>query len=152
MASAEVRRKHRAHFMEFWSAYPRKQAVTAAEHMFSDVVERGTDPVILIAKARAFARNVDPDRLEYVPMPHKWLQDGRYEDNDLFTDQAAAEKEWLRGCYQRCDQSAVENRYRIKMPRVNLPDDVTDPDEIRQWYRRRVQSWILEVVKKVENE
>lgn len=157
LTPGQARAKNRRHFLAFWEVYPKKQAVNEAERVFSEVVEGtpsrpGVDPTLLIEKARAYARNVDPSELEYVPMPHKWLRDGRYEDNDLFTDQAVAEKEWLRGCYQRCDQAAVENRYHVKMPRENLPDDIRDPDAIRQWYKRRVQSWILEVAKKVERD
>ena len=156
LSPAQAREKHRAAFQSFWAAYPRKVAINEAERVFSETVEGtpsrpGVDPVLLIEKARAYARNVDPDRMEYVPSPHKWLRDGHYADNDLFTDQRAAEKDWLRGCYQRCDQAAVENKYHVKMPRPTLPENITDPDEIRQWYKRQVQSWILDVAKKVEN-
>lgn len=156
LSPAQARAKNRHHFQAFWEAYPKHQAVNEAERVFSDVVEGtpsrpGVDPVLLIQKARAYAHNVDPNELEYVPMAHKWLRDGRYEDADLFTDQRMAEKEWLRGCYQRCDVAAVENRFHVKMPRVNLPDDVTEPDAIRQWYKRQAQSWILSMSKKVED-
>lgn len=156
LTPAEARAKNRTHFLAFWAVYPKQQAVNEAERVFSEVVE-GTpsrppvDPVMLVEKARAYARNINPGELEYVPMPHKWLREGRYEDADLFSDQKRAEKEWLRGCYQRCDQAAVENRLHIKMPRQNLPEGMTDRDEIRQWYKRRVQAWILEQAKRLEN-
>lgn len=155
LTPAEARAKNRTHFLAFWEVYPKHVKVNEAERVFSEVVEGtpsrpGVDPVMLVQKARAYARNVNPSELQYVPDPHKWLRDGQYEDNDLFTDQRAAEKEWLRGCYQRCDVVAVENRLKIKMPRVNLPEGMEDPTEIRQWYKRQVQSWILEQAKRIE--
>lgn len=147
--TAGDRARNRRYFESFWAVYPRKVKVNDAERVFSEVVEGtpsrpGVDPAYIVEKARAYARKINPAELEYVPYPSSWLRDGQYADNDLFTDQAEAEKEWLRGCYQRCDQAAVENRYHVKMPRQNLPDGITDPDEIRQWYKRQVQSWILE--------
>lgn len=153
--TAGARERNRRYFLAFWEVYPRKVKVNEAERVFSEVVEGtpsrpGVDPMFIIERARAFARQVDPARLEYVPYPHAWLRDGQYLDNDLFTDQAAAEKEWLRGCYSRCDQAAVENKYHVKMPRQDLPEGLTKPDEIRQWYKRRVQAWILEIAKEVD--
>jgi hypothetical protein len=155
LTSGEARAKNRQNFLAFWDAYPKHQAINEAERVFSEVVEGtssrpGVDPVMLIAKARAYARNVDPGELEYVPFAHKWLREGRYDDADLFTDQRAAEKEWLRGCYQRCDVKAVENRLRVKMPRVNLPDELTDQDEIRTWYKGQCRLWIMAQVKRAE--
>jgi hypothetical protein len=156
LTPGEAKAKNRAHFLAFWEVYPKRQKINEAERVFSEVVEGtpsrpGVDPVMLVQKARAYARNVNPSELQYVPDAHKWLRDGQYEDNDLFTDQRLAEKEWLRGCYQRCDVAAVENRLHVKMPRVNLPDDIEDPQEIRQWYKRQVQSWILLQSKGVGN-
>jgi hypothetical protein len=155
LTPGQARAKNRSHFTAFWEAYPKKQAINEAERVFSEVVEGtssrpGVDPVMLVQKAQAYARNVNPSELEYVPLAHKWLREGRYEDNDLFTDQRAAEKEWLHGCYQRCDVKAVENRLRVKMPRVNLPEGMEDQQEIRTWYKAQVRTWILEQVKRAE--
>jgi hypothetical protein len=155
LTPGEARAKNRTHFLAFWNAYPKHQAINEAERVFSEVVEGthsrpGVDPVMLIEKAQAYARNVNPSDLEWVPFAHKWLRDGRYDDVDLFTDQRAAEKEWLRGCYKRCDVKSVENRLHVKMPRVNLPEELTDPDEIRTWYKAQCRLWIAEQAERVE--
>jgi hypothetical protein len=154
VVTAEQRAKNRSHFKAFWDLYPRKVGGGEAERVFTEVVV-GTlshPPVPaadIIDKARAFARSVDIDKLEFVPYPAKWLKDRRFEDADLFTDQNAAAKEWLMGCYQRVDVAAVENRMRMKMPRHNIPEGMTDADEIRHWYKGKAREWILEVVKGV---
>lgn len=152
LTPGEARRKNHEAFQAFWRAYPRRIAIREAERVFSEIVEGtlsrpGVDPNLLITKAKAYARTVDPNDLQYVPAPHSWLKQGRYEDMDLFTDQTQAEKEWLKGCWYRCDVKAVEDKYHITMPRVNLPEGMDDPKTIREWYRGQAQLWIAEVAK-----
>ena len=157
MTPGEARQKNRPYFQAFWKVYPRRVGINDAERVFSEIVEGtpsrpGVDPTVLIQKATAYARNVSPDDVKWSPAPAKWLRDGHYEDADLFTDQRRAEKEWLRGCYQRCDVAAVENRYHVKMPRQNVPEGMEDPVTIRQWYKGQARTWIMEQAKRVDNE
>lgn len=154
LTPAGARGKNRPYFKAFWDAYPKHTNIGETERVFSEVVEGSpsrpaVDPVMLINKAKAYARNINPDEMQYVPSPHNWLRDGRWEDRDLFTDSKDAEKEWINGCWQRCDVAAVENRLRVKMPRINVPDGMSDPVEIKQWYRRQVQAWITDMGKQL---
>lgn len=139
---AEIRRKNRKAFDLFWSAYPRKVAPTEAERVFSDIVQSGQDPEYLIQKARYYAATVDPNDLRYVPAPHAWLRQGRYDDEDLFTNQASQEREWFRQCWKDCNVKAIENRYHVTFEKQYPPDGMQDADAIKLWYRETARAWI----------
>jgi len=140
-----AREKNREAFKLFFSAYPKKTANAEAERTFTEIVENGVSPDLLIQKARAYARTVDPSNLKYVPAPHSWLKFGRYEDQDLFSNQAEQEREWLRECWRNCNIKAVENRYHVIYEKDYPPDDMTDPDAIALWYRETARAWITKV-------
>ena len=131
-------------FQEFWKAYPKHVAPAEAERVFNELVRKGADAAKLISAARRYALTVGED-LDYVPSPHSWLKQGRYDDADLAVDEHAAQVNWLRQQYKTANVKAVENRYHISMPKAYPPDDMTDPDAIRSWYKERVQSWIHDV-------
>lgn len=146
LTPGEARKKNRAAFDMFWKAYPKKIAPTEAERVFSEVVEKGADPDYLIKKARAYALTVDPTDLKYVPSPHSWLKQGRYDDADLFTNQLEAEKEWLRECWRTANVKAVEDRYHVTFDKQYPPDDMADPAAIKLWYQETARAWISKVV------
>lgn len=145
LTPAEARRRNRQAFDMFWSSYPKKIAPTEAERAFTEMVQRGVNPEHLISKARAYAKTVDPADLRYVPAPHSWLRQGRYDDEDLFTNQVEQEREWLRQCWRDINVRAVENRYHIRFDKVYPPEDMTDADAINLWYRETARAWISKV-------
>lgn len=144
----QLRARYGDAFQAFWRVYPRRERMAEAERAFYSACESGLDPVMLIEKARAFARSRDPEDIKFVPSPNKWLAERRWEDNDLFTDQKLAQKEWLNGCWQRVDVAAVENRFQIKMPRINVPDGM-EAEDIPGWYKNEARKWIRETARKM---
>lgn len=148
MTLSELRARYGDSFSAFWRVYPRREQMAQAERAFYSAIQDGYDPIQIITKAKAFARNQNPDELRFVPSPNKWLADRRWEDNDLFTDQRLAEKEWLNGCWDRVDVKAVEARFQIKMPRINVPDGM-EADDIPAWYKSQARLWIRETSRKM---
>lgn len=146
LTPSQARKKNRAAFDQFWKAYPKKIAPTEAERVFSDIVESGVEATHLIKKARAYALTVDPNDLKYVPSPHSWLKQGRYDDADLFTNQLEAEKEWLRECWRTANVKAVEDRYHVTFEKQYPPDEMTDPKAIKLWYQETARAWISKIV------
>jgi hypothetical protein len=144
---AQIRAKYRSAFEQFYRVYPRRVAPTEAERVFADLCARGTDPAYLIARAKAYAETVDPKDMRYVPAPHSWLKQGRYEDEDLFTNQREQELVWLRECWRKADVKAVESRFFVTFPKQYPPEEITDPDAIRLWYKAAAQAWITQVVR-----
>jgi hypothetical protein len=143
--SSADRALNRGAYDQFWAAFPRKVAPTEAERAFSEVVQRGVSPDLLVAKARAYAATVDPSDLRFVPSPHSWLRQGRYDDQDLFTNQLEQQREWFRQCWRDCNVKAVEDRYHITFDKVYPPEEMTDVDAIKLWYRETARAWISEM-------
>lgn len=146
LTPSQARNKNRGAFDQFWKAYPKKIAPTEAERAFTDIVEKGADPDYVIKKARAYALTVDPTDLKYVPSPHSWLRQGRYDDLDLFTNQLEAEKEWLRECWRTANVKAVEDRYHVTFEKQYPPEEMTDPKAIKLWYQEMARAWISKIV------
>lgn len=147
LTPGEARKKHREAFNAFWSAYPRKVAPAEAENVFAALMEsKGLDPVRIVAAARAFADRCGED-LTYVPSPHSWLKQGRYDDADLFTDERAGQVNWMKQQWRTGNVRAVENRFHITMPKQYPPDDMTNPDDIRFWHKEICRAWITTVYK-----
>jgi hypothetical protein len=147
LTPGEARRKNREYFQAFWRVYPRHTHINESENVFSQIVEGtpstpGVDPLSLIEKARIYASSIGPDDVKWVPAACYWLKDGRYDDVDLFTDKKAAERRWFERCWDNCDVTAVQDRYKEYMPRVNLPPNITEPDAIRRWYKNIAREWI----------
>lgn len=131
--------------MLFWNVYPKKIAPTEAERAFTDVVVAGADPEHLVKKARAYALTVDPTDLKYVPSPHSWLKQGRYDDEDLFSNQLEAEKNWLRAQWVSANVKAVEDRYHVTYEKQYPPEDLTDPAALKLWFRETARAWITSI-------
>lgn len=142
---SEIRAKNRRAYDLFWAAYPKKVAPTEAERAFSEVVERGADPEHLIKKARAYAESINPADMRYVPSPHAWLRQGRYDDVDLFTNEIEQEHQWLRQCWRDANVTAVEERFHIKFEKAYPPEGMLDTDAINLWYRETARAWITKV-------
>lgn len=149
MTPGELRAKNRRHFKEFWKAFPKKVAINDAERAFTATVEGtttrpGVDPEHLIAKAKAYSRTVDPDDLKYVPSPASWLSAGRYDDQDLFTNQREQEVSWLKDQWRTANTRAVEDRFHISFPKQYPPDDLPE-EKMTFWYREKAREWITSV-------
>lgn len=137
--------RHREAFRAFWNAYPRKTHPTEAERIFADLVEnKGIDPVKLVESARAFAARSGED-LKYCPSPVSWLKAGRYDDADLFSDEKAGQIAWMKQQWKTANVKAVQNRFHITMPKQYPPEEMTDPADIRFWYREISRAWITQV-------
>lgn len=145
MTPAQIRAKYRSAFEQFYRAYPRRVAPTEAERAFADLCSRGAEPEHLIAKAKAYATTVDPKDMKYVPSPASWLKQGRYDDEDLFVNKRQQELIWLRECWRKADIRAVENRFHVTFPKQYPPEDITDPAEIKLWFKAAAQLWITQI-------
>ena len=71
------------HFVEFWSAYPRKIGKQGARKTWDAAVKRGVAPAAVTAGAVAFAEHVRAWRTpeDKIPHPSTWLNAGRWEDD-----------------------------------------------------------------------
>lgn len=148
LSPAEARKRNRAAFDKFWQAYPRRVAPTEAEREFTNVLSSGKVTADeLIAKARAYGSSVDPSDLRYVPAPHAWLRQGRWGDEDLFVNKAQQQQEWFRQCWREANVTAVENKFCIKFPTQYPPENITDVESIKRWYRETARAWIAEVAR-----
>lgn len=110
-------------------------------------MEEGCDPTKVIGAARRYAASVAGGDLKYVPGPHNWLKAGQYDDADLFQDEQQAIRTWFQQQWKTANVKAVQDRLHIAMPKVYPPDDMTDPEAIRFWYRTQAQSWIMQMYK-----
>lgn len=144
LTPAQARHKHKATFDRFYMAYPRKTHGTEAATAWAKLMESGADPVRIVKAATAFAAKLGTD-LTYCPGPHRWLENGRYEDADLFEDEQAAIKVWFQQQSRTANVKAVQDRLHITMPKQYPPDDITTPDGIRFWYQQQAKAWIREV-------
>lgn len=150
LTPAQARKKHQSTFDRFWMAYPRKTHINEAANVWARLMEAGEDPVRIVRAAEGFAGTCGTD-LTYVPGPHRWLENGRYDDTSLFQDEQAALTAWLKQMWRNADAKAVEGKFHISMPKSYPPDDITNPDAIRFWHKQAKRDWITEVYRsKVE--
>jgi hypothetical protein len=71
-----------ARFADWYAAYPRHTAPRKAEEAWARALERGADPVVLIAAAARYQD--DPNREDrYTAMPATWLNQDRWDDDPL---------------------------------------------------------------------
>lgn len=143
LTPAQARHKHKETCARFMAAYPRHTHHTEAANAWSKLMEQGEDPVRIVKAAKAYAET-NPD-LKYVSAPHRWLENGRYDDADLFADESAAQIAWLKQMWRDANVRAVENRYHVTMPKQYPDDTITSPDAIRFWHKQRARSWITSV-------
>lgn len=147
MSLPSDRKALKAHWRPFfdtlWKAYPLHQDFTGAYSAFLDlIIEGDVDPQYLLAKAESFARNTDPSRLEYVPHLKSWIKNRRFDDEDLFTDQTVAKREWFKGVWQRGDAQSVAVKYGFIYNHPPIPSDVED---MAAWHLDQRKLWISKV-------
>lgn len=151
LTPAQARKKHSASFQQFWATYPRHTHVNEANDAWAKLMEDDADPNRIIGAARRYAASVAGTDMKYVPGPHNWLKAGQYDDADIFQDERQAIKTWYQQQWKTANVKAVQDRLHVTMPKIYPPDDITDPDAIRFWFRTQAQSWIMTTYKeKVE--
>jgi hypothetical protein len=139
----EARRKWQTFYTEIYNAYPLHQDFGGGFSAFLDLLEEGQiDPQFILGKAESYSRNIDPDNLEYVPHLKTWLRNRRFEDEDLFTDQAVSRRQWFKGVWMRGDASAVVNKYGFIYNHPPVPDGVED---LASWHLDQRKLWIAKV-------
>jgi uncharacterized protein YoaH (UPF0181 family) len=117
-------------FGEFWSAYPRRVGRKEAESKFAAAVKAGADPAKLVSAAERFAEAHRMARTEarFVPHPATWLQQGRYDDEELPTPQARAGP-------ARSDRNGfltlLTERMEDKLGQRHFPEKRSDPEAFR---------------------
>lgn len=129
-----------------YKAYPIHQDYGGGFEVFLDLLCEGVDPDFLLKKAESYARNVDPSRLKWVPHLKTWLRNRRFEDEDLFTDQRVANREWFMRVYREGDVAAVENRLGFIYTQPPVPDGVV---ELAKWHMDHRKVWIGYVARHV---
>jgi hypothetical protein len=147
LTPAQLRKKHQDTFARFWSAYPRHTHINEAQKAWGELMETGADAIQIVGAATRYAATVAGTDMKYVPGPHNWLKAGQYDDADLFQDERGAQITWLRQMYRTANVKAVQDKYHVTMPKVYPPDEMTDPDAIRFWYKAQAQAWITEIYK-----
>lgn len=148
MGIRELRGKYSDSFEEFWSCYPRHTDRQEALNVFIELGEEGVDLQYVIAKAKSYSRNVDPDQLRYCPSPKTWLRGRRWEDEDLFTDQIVSVREWFVRAWREGDVGAVQKKYGFIYPDPPIPAAVTDVSAFRRDDRVR---WVGQIANHVLN-
>lgn len=140
----EARKRYLPVYDELYKAYPLHQNYGGGFNAFLDLLEEGVDPQLLIEKAKSYAQNVTDVR--WVPHLKTWLQDRRFEDEDLFTDQAVALREWFAGAYRRGDVVAVTNRFGFLYTHPPVPAGLEDPEA---WHLDQKKIWIGQIARHI---
>lgn len=68
-------------FHLFWNAYPRRVGKASAYSKWL-VAVREVEPQTIIQAASSYASKTKHLEAQYLPYPEKWLNDGRWEDED----------------------------------------------------------------------
>lgn len=63
-------------FEEFWNAYPKQSAPDAAKYAYAKAIQRGSHAAVM----EGLRRYRFPAEKRYIPMPSKWLNEGRWKD------------------------------------------------------------------------
>ncbi|MBO5484289.1 MAG: hypothetical protein J5979_03640 [Lachnospiraceae bacterium] len=70
-------------FEEFWKAYPRKEHRALAEQEYTMLIMQGISEGMLIASAKAYARDKQDTEPKYLNCPDTWLHKGIYTDYEV---------------------------------------------------------------------
>lgn len=70
-------------FEEFWEVYPRKEHRSLAEQEYAKLIIQGTSEDLLIASAKAYAKDKRDTETKYLNCPDTWLHKGIYTDYDV---------------------------------------------------------------------
>lgn len=132
---------------QLFRAYPLHQDYGGGFTAFLDLMEsESPDPGHLIKKATSYTSNVDPKDMKYVPLIKNWLKGRRYEDEDLFTDQRVASREWFIRAYADGDAASVEKRFGFIFPDPPVPAGCSD---VLSWHKDARKTWIGAVARHV---
>lgn len=74
-------------FEEFWKVYPRKEHKNLAEQEYAMLILQGISEDMLIASAKAYAKDKQDTETRYLNCPDTWLHKG------IYTDYGVREKE-----------------------------------------------------------
>lgn len=140
----EARKRLLPVYDAIYKAYPLHQNYAGGFNAFLDLMEEGVDPQLLLEKATSYAGNVEDVR--YVPHLKRWLLDRRFEDEDLFTDQTVALREWFIGVYRRADVAAVTNRFGFLYTHPPVPDLDHDAEK---WHEDQKKVWIGQIARHI---
>ena len=70
-------------FEEFWKAYPRKEHRALTEQEYSVLIMQGISEDMLIASAKAYAKDKQDTEPKNLNCPDTWLHKGRYADYEV---------------------------------------------------------------------
>ena len=70
-------------FEEFWKAYPRKEHKALTEQEYSVLIMQGISEDMLIASAKAYAKDKQDTEPKYLNCPDTWLHKGIYADYEV---------------------------------------------------------------------
>jgi hypothetical protein len=142
-----LREKWFPFYETLFKAYPLHQDFGGGFNAFLDLLEEDeVDPQLLLEKAEGYAQNVDDIR--YVPHLKNWIKNRRFEDEDIFTDQAVALREWFTGAWRRGDARAVSEKYGFIYNHPPVPEGVEDLDS---WHQDQRKVWIAKVANHILN-
>ena len=78
-------------FDEFWKAYPRKEHKAMAEQEYAMLIMQGIKEDMLIASAKAYAKDKADQDIKYLNCPDTWLQKCIFTDYEVKEDEKAKE-------------------------------------------------------------
>lgn len=70
-------------FDEFWKAYPRKEHKALTEQQYAILISQGISEDMLIASAKAYAKDKQDTEQRYLNCPDTWLKKGIYTDYEV---------------------------------------------------------------------
>lgn len=70
-------------FEQFWEAYPRKEHRALAEQEYAMLIMQGISEDMLIASAKAYAKDKSDTEIKYLNCPDTWLHKGIYTDYEI---------------------------------------------------------------------
>lgn len=70
-------------FEEFWKAYPRKEHRALAEQEYTVLMAQGISADMLIASAKAYAKDKQDTEPKYINCPDTWLKKGIFTDYEV---------------------------------------------------------------------
>lgn len=70
-------------FEEFWKVYPRKEHRALAEQEYAMLIVQGISEDMLIASAKAYAKDKQDTEPKYLNCPDTWLHKGIYADYEV---------------------------------------------------------------------
>ena len=89
--TSESQGKTAQRFEEFWKAYPRKEHRALAEQEYAKLIMQGISEDLLIASAKAYAKDKQDTESKYLNCPDTWLHKGIYADYEVDEQEQVSE-------------------------------------------------------------